>query len=73
MKCTVCGTGMAASETDLPFKLSNDKIVIFKRLPVLECKACPEYLIEDGVIARVDTMLARLHSSSELEVSRYAA
>jgi YgiT-type zinc finger domain-containing protein len=73
MKCTVCGTRMSPIATDLPFKLSEERIVILKQLPVLQCEACREYLIEDAVMARIDTMLARTDSTAELEVLRYAA
>ena len=73
MKCTVCGTRMSSITTDLPFKLSEERIVILKQLPVLQCEACREYLIEDAVMARIDTMLARTDSTAELEVLRYAA
>jgi hypothetical protein len=34
---------------------------------------CPEYLIEDTVLRRVDEILARLDSGAELEIIRYAA
>jgi hypothetical protein len=47
--------------------------VILKQLPVLQCEACREYLIEDSVMARIDTLLARADSTAELEVIRYAA
>ena len=59
--------------TDLPFKLSEQRIVILKQLPVLQCGACREYLIEDAVMARIDALLARTDSTIELEVIRYAA
>jgi hypothetical protein len=42
-------------------------------LPVLQCEACCEYLIEDAVMARIDTLLSRGDSTAELEVIRYAA
>ena len=73
MKCTVCGARMNAISTDLPFKLSEDRIVILKQLPVLQCEACREYLIEDAVMARIDTLLAQSDGGAELEVIRYAA
>lgn len=73
MKCTVCGASMNRITTDLPFKLSEERIVIFKQLPVLQCRACREYLIEDAVMARIDTLLAEADSTAELEVIRYAA
>ena len=73
MKCTVCGASMNRINTDLPFKLSEDRIVIFKQLPVLQCRACREYLIEDAVMARIDTLLKQADSTVELEVIRYAA
>ncbi len=73
MKCTVCGAGMNAILTDLPFKLSEQRIVILKQLPVVQCAACREYLIEDAVMARIDILLAQADSKVELEVIRYAA
>ena len=73
MRCTVCGARMSPVITDLPFKLSEQRIVILKQLPVLQCEACREYLIEDAVMARIDTMLKDTDSTAELEVLRYAA
>jgi YgiT-type zinc finger domain-containing protein len=73
MKCTVCGASMIPIKTDLPFKLSAHRIVIFKELPVLQCRACREYLIEDPVMSRIDAMLGNADSTAELEVIRYAA
>ena len=73
MKCTVCGARMSPVVTDLPFKLSEEHIVILKRLPILQCQSCREYLIEDAVMARIDTILKDTDSMAELEVLRYAA
>ena len=73
MKCTVCGARMSPMTTDLPFKLSEERIVILKQLPVLQCGGCREYLIEDAVMARIDILLARADRTAELEVIRYAA
>ena len=73
MKCTVCGARMHSITTDLPFKLSEQRIVILKQLPVLQCGGCREYLTEDTVMARLDTLLSRADSTAELEVIRYAA
>ena len=52
MKCGVCGNRMIAALTNLPFKLSEERIVILKQLPVSQCTSCREYLIEDTVMAR---------------------
>ena len=73
MKCNVCGAELVAVRTDLPFKVRETSIVIFKGLPVLQCANCPEYLIEDAILSRVDELLANLRSQAELEVIRYAA
>jgi len=73
MKCTVCGARMTPVVTDLPFKLAEERIVIVKRLPVLQCETCREYLIEDAVMKRIDTVLTQADSTAELEVIRYAA
>ena len=73
MKCEVCGAELAAITTDLPFKVREPGIVILKGLPVLQCSSCPQYLLEDAVLARVDQILHRVDGGIELEVIRYAA
>ena len=73
MKCTVCGARMGSMITDLPFKLGEQRIVIIKQLPVMQCGSCREYLIEDAVMQRLDGLLMRADSTVELEVLRYAA
>ncbi|HVQ74445.1 MAG TPA: YgiT-type zinc finger protein [Candidatus Binatia bacterium] len=69
----MCGAELAAITTDLPFKVRAAGIVILKGLPVLECASCPQYLLEDAVLARVDQILRRVDKGIELEVVRYAA
>jgi YgiT-type zinc finger domain-containing protein len=59
--------------TDLPFKVRETGIVILKSLPVLQCRNCSEYLIEDSVFGRVDEILAGLGSRAELEIIPYTA
>jgi len=73
MKCHVCGGVLTPRSTDLPFKLDDTRIVIIRGLPVVECGNCPEYLLEDSVLSRVDQILERVDSTSELEIIRYAA
>jgi YgiT-type zinc finger domain-containing protein len=73
MKCAVCGAALRTTTTDLPFKVSDTSIVILKGLPVIQCARCPEYLIEDEVLRRVDDILAKVEGGTELEIVRYAA
>ena len=73
MRCTVCGAELTATRTDLPFKVRETSIVILKNLPVVQCRNCPEYLIEDEVLSRVDEILAGVDSGAEVEIIRYAA
>ena len=73
MKCALCGGEMSLTVTDLPFKVSDTSIVILKGLPVLQCARCPEYLIEDEVLRRVNDILAKVEGGTELEIIRYAA
>ena len=73
MKCAVCGAELRTTTTDLPFKVSDTSIVILKGLPVLQCGRCPEFLIEDEVLRRVDEILATVEGDTELEIIRYAA
>lgn len=51
MRCEVCGAELTAIKTDLPFKVREPGIVILKGLPVLQCANCPQYLLEDAVLA----------------------
>ncbi len=73
MKCTVCGAQMRSARSDLPFRTSEQTIVIIKSLPVLQCENCAQYLVEDAVLARVDEILATVDGAAELEIIRYAA
>ena len=73
MKCTICGAQMKRVVSDLPFKTTDQTIVVLKNLPVLQCRNCTEYLIEDVVLGRVDEILAAVGVSAELEVIRFAA
>jgi YgiT-type zinc finger domain-containing protein len=73
MRCDVCGAELVAMKTDLPFKVRETGIVILKSLPVLQCGRCPQYLIEDAVLAHVDQILRRVDGGAELEIIRYAA
>jgi YgiT-type zinc finger domain-containing protein len=73
MRCERCGAELAAVTTDLPFKVREPGIVILKGVPALQCARCPQYLLEDHVLGRVDEILRRVDGEIELEVVRYAA
>ena len=73
MTCHVCGGKIEQLTTNLPFKVDDNSIVIIKGLPVLQCRNCSEYLIEDAVMARVDVILNRIDAGAELEVLSYVA
>lgn len=73
MNCHICGTPLKHVVTDLPFKLEQKRIVIFKDLPVLQCDGCGEFLLEDTVMAKVEAILNRSNTETELEILRYAA
>ena len=73
MRCHVCGGGMETTLTDLPFKVAESSIVIVKGLPVLQCENCREYIIEDIVMERVETILDATEASVELGIVQYAA
>jgi len=73
MRCHVCGGQLEPAVTDMPFKTGDKRIVILKGLPVLQCASCSEYVIEDTVMAQVDTMLTEADQRAELEIMSYAA
>jgi YgiT-type zinc finger domain-containing protein len=73
MKCSVCGSTLNLLITDLPFKVSDQTIVILKGLPVLQCNNCSEYVLDDSVMRRVEDILDRVDAAAELEIIRYAA
>ena len=53
--------------------MSDRTIVILKDLPVAQCEACSEYLIEDSVFAKVEALLSGVDASVELEIIPFAA
>jgi len=59
--------------SDMPFKVSNESVVIIKRLPVLQCPNCEEYLIEDPVMQKVEEKLSKVSVTAELEILKYVA
>ena len=73
MRCPVCGSQQNPTTTDLPFKLSEHTIVILKSLPTLQCERCAEYSLADTTFARVEQLLARVDSGTELKIIAYAA
>jgi YgiT-type zinc finger domain-containing protein len=73
MKCRVCAGNLSATTTDLPFKVSERKIVIVKQLPVLQCDRCSEYSMDDPTFERVEEMLSRTDQAAELEIVPFAA
>ena len=73
MKCQICGAKMKPIVTSLPFKRSETTIVILKGLPVSQCKNCSEYLLDDPVLQRVEELLEKVSTSTELEILKYAA
>ena len=73
VKCAVCGARMTRVESDLPFKTTDRTIVILKGVPAIQCDNCGEYVIEDGVLRRVDEILATVVWAAELAVIRFAA
>ena len=72
MMCHVCGSKTASVVTDMPFKVSNTSIVIVREMPVDECANCGQYLIDDSVMERVESILAKADTAAELEIVHYA-
>jgi len=61
MRCRVCKGLLEPRVTDLPFKIGDSAIVIFKRLPALQCGQCGEAELEQATMARVDQTLASVY------------
>ncbi len=72
MICHICGGNLNSLITNLPFKLNDNSIVIIKGLPVLQCENCNEYVIEDEVMEKIDTIFNKIDTSAELEILSYA-
>ncbi len=71
MKCHECGGVLKSATTDLPFKRGEGSIVILKKMPVLQCTNCAQFLIEDSIMERVDRLLSKIDRSAELEILPY--
>lgn len=72
MNCHNCGGKLENINTDLPFKIRQSSIIIFKQLPVLQCENCNEYLIEDTVMEKIDSIFDKIDTKAELEILNYA-
>ncbi|MBF0606627.1 MAG: YgiT-type zinc finger protein [Candidatus Magnetobacterium sp. LHC-1] len=72
MKCHNCGGTLEEIITDLPFKIGRESIVIIKKLPLLQCQNCSEYLIEDNVMKGIDRVINGVDNSIELEILSYS-
>ena len=70
--CHNCGGKLKKVITDLPFKIKDNSIVIIKKLPILQCLNCNEYLIEDSVMEKVDCILSKIDKTAEVEILSYA-
>ncbi len=73
MTCHICGGQLKKIITDLPFKVDDSRIVIIKNVPVLQCRNCSEYVIEDAVMEKIDAILSSVDRTVELEVLSYVA
>ena len=73
MICHNCGERLEEAITDLPFKIDRNSIIIIKQLPILQCQNCNEYLIEDPVMEKVDSILAKVDKTTELEFIKFTA
>ena len=73
MKCRVCVGLLEHRVTDLPFKVGDSLIVVLRALPVLQCRQCGDTELEHDPMLRVEQVLAGADTSSELEVTRFAA
>ena len=71
MICHNCGAKLEKLITNLPFKVNRECIVIIKDLPVLQCRNCSEYLLEDTVMEKVNSILNKIDTMAELEVLSY--
>ncbi|MFH1318646.1 MAG: YgiT-type zinc finger protein [Candidatus Omnitrophota bacterium] len=72
MNCHNCGGKLEKIITNLPFKVKYDSIIVIKKLPILQCENCNEYVIEDHVMEKVDGFLGRVDQAVELEIFSYA-
>jgi len=72
MICHNCGGCLENLITSLPFKLNDECIAIIRGLPVLQCRNCSEYVIEDQVMDKIDIILSKIDTTAELEILSYA-
>ena len=72
MICYNCGGKLEKVIGDLPFRVRDNSIIIIKKLPILQCGNCNEYLVEDPVMEKVDTILNKVDKTAELEILSYA-
>ena len=69
MKCHVCGERLEPTISDLPFRLGPTSIVVIKKLPVLECTNCTEFLLRVRSWRKLSIYLSKLMEPLSLKSS----
>ena len=64
---------MESLQTDLPFKLENNRIIVVKGIPVVQCTSCNEYVIDDPVMETLEHLFQSMDEAAELEIRSFAA
>jgi YgiT-type zinc finger domain-containing protein len=64
---------MEPTQTDLPFKLNNRRILVVKDMPVFQCNSCGEFMLSEQVMETLDRLIEATDENTELEIRRYAA
>jgi YgiT-type zinc finger domain-containing protein len=58
MKCPLCkGEVVRGRKTNLPYELSDERLIIVRNVPAIICSQCGDAFIEAEILSRVEKIL----------------
>ena len=60
MRCPLCKGKMAKGETNLPYELDGDRIIVVRQVPALVCTQCGDAFVEIDILRKVERIIDRV-------------
>ncbi len=57
MKCPLCKGAMEKGETNMPYELKDEKMVVIRGVPALVCSQCGDVFVEAPILRDVESIV----------------
>ena len=58
MRCPLCkGEMVKGKKTNLPYELTDDRVIIVRNVPAIICSQCGDAFIEADILSKVEKIL----------------